>query len=129
MAIRVPFCQIPVLSRMMSCALNQVDVPLWADYPRLVEVQSSSFEQLLDESVGGSELSLEIKKAEMVTSDLVTLVRFSDLKGREVIANMLQDFVSDAKLTGRGLHKLSSRIGGAVDRYLPRSSYISFGCS
>ena len=128
-AIRVPFCQIPVLSHMVSCALDQVDIPLWADYPRLVEVQSSSFEQLLDESVGSSELSLEIKKAEMVTSDLVTLVRFSDLKGREVIANMLQDFVSDAKLTGRSLHKLSSRIGGAVDRYLSQSSSICFGCS
>lgn len=115
-AIRTPFCRIPGISSLFLCDAIGPKVPLWADYPKLVDVQSTSFEQLLDESLGGSELSLEVKKAEMVTSDLVTLVKFSDLKSRDMMAQMLQDFVSDARFTGRGLQKLNSKIGGAVDR-------------
>jgi len=90
--------------------------PRWADYPKLVDTQSATFEQLLHESIGGSGLSLEIKKAEMATSDLVTLVRVSNLKSKEMLADSLSDFVVDAKKTGRDLHKLTSKVGGAVDK-------------
>jgi len=66
--------------------------------------------------VGGSGLSLEIKKAEMATSDLIALVRVSNnLRSRDMLAESLAQFVNDAKKTGRGLQKLSSKIGGAVD--------------
>jgi hypothetical protein len=97
--------------------------PRWADYPKLVDVQSSTFEQLLDESVGGSGLALEIKKAEMATVDLNTLVRVSNLKSRDLIAETLSEFVEDAKKTGRGLQKLSSKVGGAVDGILAVNDY------
>lgn len=36
--------------------------PQWANYPGLMNAQSLTFEQLLDDSVGGSGLSLDIKK-------------------------------------------------------------------
>lgn len=91
-------------------------VPKWADYPKLMEVQGSTFEQLLDSTVGSSELSLEVKKAEMATSDLVTLVKVSNMKTKDLLSHTLEEFVSDAKKTGRGLQKLSSKIAGAVDR-------------
>ena len=90
--------------------------PRRADYPRLVEIQTSSFEQLLDGSVGGPALSLDIKKAEMATRDLITLVKFSGLKSREHLAQSLADFVLDAKKAGKGLAKLTARINGAVDK-------------
>lgn len=90
--------------------------PRWADYPRLVDVQSASVEQLLDDSVGGSALSLNVKKAEMATSDLVTLIRISNLQSKDLLAESLSSFVDHARLTGRGLQKLSSKVGGAVDQ-------------
>ena len=114
--LHIPFCQLPVINNLLPCEAGRSGLTLWADYPKLMEVQSTSFEQLLDESVGGSELSLEVKKAEIVTSDLVTLIKFSDLKSRDTMARMLQEFVSDARLAGRSLQRLSSKIGGAVDR-------------
>ena len=114
--LRMPFCQLPIIYNLPPCEARRSGITLWADYPKLMEVQSTSFEQLLDESVGGSELSLEVKKAEIVTSDLVTLIKFSDLKSRDTMARMLQEFVSDARLAGRSLQRLSSKIGGAVDR-------------
>lgn len=112
-----PVCYIPILNRTPFCQTSpDLDkVPKWANFPRLVDVQSNTFEQLLDESVGSSGLSLEIKKAEMATTDLVTLVKVSELKSKDLLAKSLEDFVSDARKSGRGLQKLSSKIGGAVD--------------
>jgi len=115
-----PLCYIPGISFLRVChhdtpSGNGAQPPQWADYPRLVDIQSTTFEQLMNELVGGSALSLEVKKAEMATTDLVTLVRVSELKSREMIANTLVDFVNEAKKTGRGLQKLSSKVNGAVD--------------
>jgi len=123
-----PLCIIPGMSVTSMCRINN-DLnnntpnftPKWADYPKLVEVQSGTFEHLLEELVGGSALSLEIKKAEMATSDLVTRVRISDLKAKDTLAESLVEFLEDARRTGRGLHKLTSKVGGAVDRCVCRS--------
>jgi len=95
----------------------------WADYPKLIDIQSKTFEQLIDDSVGGSALSLEIKKAEMATTDLISLVQISELRARDSLASSLTDFVDDAKKTGRGLQKLTSKVGGAVDNIMAVNDY------
>jgi hypothetical protein len=116
--VTAPLCAVPILNRVVPfCSWNKKEDQSfkWADYPKLVDIQSSSFEQLLDESVGGQGLALEVKKAEMATSDLVTLVRVSDLRSRDTLVRTLVNFVEDAKKTGRGLQSLSAKINGAVD--------------
>jgi hypothetical protein len=112
-----PLCYLPVISRSAFCRpLPNVDkTPQWADYPSLVNVQSVTMEHLLNEAVGGSALALDIKKAELATRDLTTLVKFSDLERRDELASTLMDFLDHAKKTGRGLHKFSAKVGGAVD--------------
>ncbi|KAG6865788.1 hypothetical protein C0991_011780 [Blastosporella zonata] len=123
-----PLCLLPGLYGSRFCEAptpgGTPSPPRWADYPKLVDVQTSTFEHLLDDSVGGAGLSLELKKAEMATSDLVTLVRISDLKARETLGNTLSEFVDDAKKTGRDLQKLSSKIGGAVDNIMAINDYV-----
>ncbi|KAG1738380.1 uncharacterized protein EDB91DRAFT_457555 [Suillus paluster] len=121
-----PMCYLPLVSRSALCApldLTASHDPKWADFPQLMQVQGSTFEQLLDGSVGGSELSLEIRKAEFATADLTTLVRHSDLKSNDVLADLLTTFVKDAKKTARSLTKLSSKIGGAVDNIMAVNGY------
>ncbi|KAG6916051.1 hypothetical protein DXG01_008624 [Tephrocybe rancida] len=123
-----PLCLVPGLYGSRFCeappaAPGLPGTPRWADYPKFIDVQSTTFEHLLDDSVGGSGLSLELKKAEMATSDLVTLVRVSDLKARETLGDTLSEFVDDAKKTGRDLQKLSSKIGGAVDNIMAVNDY------
>ncbi|KAI0325453.1 hypothetical protein GY45DRAFT_1330264 [Cubamyces sp. BRFM 1775] len=119
-----PICWIPGISGSVFCRAPQTEpLPQWADYPKLVEIQSSSFEQLLDGSVGGSGLSLEIKKAEMASKDLITLVRYSELKSKDHLAEALNEFVEDAKRTGKGLQKLTSKINGAVDNIMAVNDY------
>ncbi|KAI0087425.1 hypothetical protein BDY19DRAFT_955729 [Irpex rosettiformis] len=112
-----PICWVPFISRSPLCRTipPSPNVPRWADYPKLVETESSTFEKLLDESVENAGLSLDIKKAEMATSDLVTLVKFSHLKSKDRLAEHLETFIDDSKKTGRALQRLSSRVNGAVD--------------
>ena len=116
-----PVCYLPVISSSRMCevwhklSLSVNQAPQWADYPKMVELQSKTFEQLMDDSIGGSALSLEVKKAEMAITDLVTFVRLSKLKAKDTMAGSLIEFVQDARKAGRGLQKLSSKIGGAVD--------------
>lgn len=88
-------------------------------------MESKTLESLLDEMVEGPGLALEIKKAEMATSDLATLVRVSDLKSREFLADSLSEFVKDARKVGRGLTRFSSKVGGTVDRCVHLPSVLT----
>lgn len=54
----------------------------------------------------------------MATQDLSSLVRYSDLKSKENIADMLRTIAMDAKKTSRGLSKLNARVIGAIDEYV-----------
>ncbi|EJF64846.1 hypothetical protein BD309DRAFT_1003167 [Dichomitus squalens] len=123
-----PICWIPGISSSALCRIpgipeNVLRSPQRVDYPRLVEIQSSSFEQLLDGAIGGPALGLEIKKAEMATKDLITLVKYSQLKSRDSLAESLYNFVQDAKKTGKGLQKLTAKINGAVDNIMAINDY------
>ncbi|KAF8917290.1 hypothetical protein CPB85DRAFT_1286831 [Mucidula mucida] len=109
-------CIIPGSSILMPSLCTSVMVtPQVADFPALVDVQSKTFEKMLEESIGGSTLSLEIKKSEIATKDLITLVKVSELKTRDLVAQTLSDFVNDAKATSEGLQKLSSHVKYTVD--------------
>ena len=121
-----PMCFLPIVSPMIPfCPWEAFKGPTthtaagrsarWADYPRLIDLQTRTFDQLLDENVGGKSLALEVKKAEMANNDLITLVRLSDLKSRDQIAERLSKFSDDARGTGRSLHSLWAKTKGAVD--------------
>jgi hypothetical protein len=115
-----PLCILPGISGTAMCYLPPPSMldqePQKTNWQNLVDVQARTFEQLFDDSVAGAGLALEIKKAEMASSDLATVVRVSDLRSKEVIADTLSEFINDAKSTGRGLQKLTSKVAGAVDR-------------
>lgn len=126
-----PVCSTPVISllcvtskpRNLPRPPNSDRTPQRADFPSLLNVESKTFESLLDEMVEGPGLALEIKKAEMATSDLATLVRVSDLKSREFLADSLSEFVKDARKVGRGLTRFSSKVGGTVDTIIAINDY------
>lgn len=119
-----PVCFIPGISNLRLCQPEQLRTegapkpPRRADYPAMVDMQSKSFEELLDQSVfmGGGGLSLNIKKAEIASRDLLTLIKYSDMKSKDVLLEMMDAFILDAQSAGRSLNKLNAKIGGAVDR-------------
>ncbi|KAL5486109.1 hypothetical protein ACEPAI_7153 [Sanghuangporus weigelae] len=123
-----PVCSIPIISNSPLCkwqsyGIESTKEPQHAEYPQLVEIQSKTFEQLLDETVGSTSLALDIKKAEMATHDLVTVVRMSNLRSRDYLAEALVSFSDDARETARGLQKLNAKISGSVDNILAISDF------
>ncbi|KAF6748656.1 hypothetical protein DFP72DRAFT_992156 [Ephemerocybe angulata] len=123
-----PVCFIPGLSSTTACRWihNHVangDSLRWADYPALVEVQGKMFEQMLDDSTGSASLSLDMKKTEMATVDLIALVRLSDLASKEALAETLSEFVLDAKDAGRSMHKMDAKMNGALDSIMAMNDY------
>ncbi len=121
-----PICILPGISNLSLCRLWK-PAPSQGSGPSGI-ASSSNLTRLFDAHehtkplvwtiitrIGrGSGLSLEIKKAEMATSDLVTRVRLSELNARDSIARALSEFVSGAKKTGRALQRLTSKVGGSV---------------
>ncbi|KAE9383168.1 hypothetical protein BT96DRAFT_844466 [Gymnopus androsaceus JB14] len=110
-----PLCSIPGIQQSRFCSANHYNATIHPDFPRLMDAQTITFEQLLDNSVGGSGLSLEIKKAEMAVVDLITLVEYSELSNRQILVESLTLFTEDARLTGRGLQIFVAKVAGAVD--------------
>ncbi|KAH0833333.1 hypothetical protein J3R83DRAFT_12401 [Lanmaoa asiatica] len=116
-----PLCIIPGISKSALCVLIQ-PVPS-VNFEKLANIQGSTFEQLVGESAGGSQLSIEVLRAEMATQDLSLLVRYSDLKSKDNIADMLRTIGTDAKKTGRGLSKLNAKVVGAIDEVMALNNY------
>ncbi|OLL24426.1 hypothetical protein NEOLI_001731 [Neolecta irregularis DAH-3] len=104
-----PLCSLPIPIPYITqyCAAPVID------YQRLVDMQVEAFDTLLDES--SPTVALDIKKAEMATQDLRTLVKSSDLTSKEVLADGLERFIEGARGVGRDLQKLSARVNGALD--------------
>ncbi|KAK0469602.1 uncharacterized protein EV420DRAFT_1256776 [Desarmillaria tabescens] len=120
-----PFCIIPGISHSSLCVSPSphARAPKQADFSALVEVQSATFEQLLDGSVDGSMLSLDLRKAEMATSNLAALVRVSQLKSRERLNDALSNFIGSAKEAAIGLQRFSSHVQYTVDRIIAVNDY------
>ena len=120
-----PMCFIIILSLPCQCPATAPTHPpnpertlLWADFPSLVKVENKTLEFLLDETLEAFGLSLEIKKAEMAASDLVTRVRDSKLDSREILIDSLSEFEKDARKVSHDLTRFSSRVASAVDKYV-----------
>lgn len=106
--VLAPICLIP--------GVSMCYVPRRADYARLSQLEGSTFGRLLDDAVGSTSPSFEIKKAEMAAEDLIVLVEHSDLKGDDTLAKHLWRFAGAAKIAGDGLVRLNARVDGAIDR-------------
>lgn len=52
----------------------------------------------------------------MAIRDLTTLVKVSDLVAKDALVGGLETFVADARDASRGLQRLGSKVGGAVDK-------------
>jgi len=60
-----------------------------------------NFEQLTEKSVGNSALSLELKKSEVATRDIVNPRTNKQPEGKNSLATSLIEFLDDAKKTDR----------------------------
>ncbi|KAI0373850.1 hypothetical protein BV20DRAFT_936924 [Pilatotrama ljubarskyi] len=93
------------------------------DFPSLMSLESAMLDQLLAQSASGSQIARSVKHSELAVNDLANMVKTSNLTGRDVLARSLEGFASDAKVAGRDLQKLSSKLYGSVDTILAFNDY------
>ncbi|KAH9923075.1 uncharacterized protein B0H18DRAFT_955998 [Fomitopsis serialis] len=116
-----PLCFIPAISSTMFCVGRTSFSPIMdkapqsGDLVKLIELHGD-FGNLLDTNVDTAKIRTKLRQSEVATHDLVAHVRASDLRSHDILAEALMHFVEDAKRTGDGLYRLSTRISGAVDR-------------
>lgn len=116
-------CSIPLVSRLSLCEgvgpprsdLARISVAS-ADFPGLARIQDIALDNLLENSSGGAALAVNVKHAELAVKDLVVAVRASNLTIKDVLADALADFATDAHSAGRSLQRLSAKMHVAVDR-------------
>jgi hypothetical protein len=116
-------CNVPGIS-LLGGGLSICDRPnapgprqtMRPDYPRLMEIETTSFEKLLDNSLSNSDLVLNLKKAEMASADLNTLLMVSDLTIKTQLSTAVGAFVNEARIAGRSLQRFDAKIQGTIDQ-------------
>ncbi|CAG8682256.1 968_t:CDS:2 [Acaulospora morrowiae] len=109
-------CSMPLLGVLPLC---QTPIP---DFTKLVNRQVDTYEQIMDQQLSyngpSSSLALDIKKAELATADLRTLIKYSTLVSAPEIVNRLTEFVEKARNVGRNLQVLQSRTKSSLDNLI-----------
>ncbi|CAG8635541.1 5633_t:CDS:2 [Ambispora gerdemannii] len=109
-------CRFPFSSIVPLC---QSPIP---DFSRLVTRQVETYEQIMDQTMSQSgltsSLALDIKKAELATGDLRTLVKYSSLTCAPELVDRLNEFVDKSRVVGRNLQVLQARTRSSVDNLI-----------
>ncbi|SJL14992.1 uncharacterized protein ARMOST_18471 [Armillaria ostoyae] len=120
-----PLCFILGIPHSSLCVSrpHHTRVPKHADFPALVEIQSATFEQLLDDFVHVSLLSLNVKKAEMAVSELNEIIHRVKYQNDEHFTASLSNFIGTAKETAIELQILSFHVQDTVDRIVVANNH------
>ncbi len=85
--------------------------------PQLVTINTRFFTSILaEDTLDERQLILEIMEAEISTMDLLTLVRYSELESKVIVAAVLVELVEELRKAGRALQKFASKVRGLEDR-------------
>ncbi len=117
----IDFCDMPVISLLPLCKVastppSHTSSVARADFPTLMAIQHRALDELSMDSVGGSELVLNIKHAELAVRDLVIMVKSSNLTSKDALADVLTEFLLDAHQAARDLQMFSSKVYGIMDK-------------
>ncbi|KAK0231725.1 hypothetical protein EDD85DRAFT_911430 [Armillaria nabsnona] len=120
-----PLCFISGISHSSLCISGPppTRVPKYADFPALVEIQSVTFEKLLDDFVHVSLLSSGIKKAEMGASELDEIIHRVEYRNDEHFTVALSNFIATAKETAIELQVLSFHLQDTIDRIVVANNH------
>ena len=116
-----PICYIPFVSRSPLCVMTELPstIPKLADFSPLMQVESSKFGskfgQLLDGSARSTELFFNLRQAESAPVDLAVIIRHSNLKSNERLADLVTAFVKDSNKTAECLFMFGSKVDTAVE--------------
>lgn len=118
-----PLCS---LSHFRTTSLCQVQPALYQDnvnranthpdFPTVMKIQDRAFTTLFESATALAVIAPEIKEARLATNDLAILVKHSELGGKDRLAQLLDGFSGDAKVTARGMNRFYAQLSTAIDK-------------
>ncbi|KUI70219.1 hypothetical protein VM1G_05913 [Cytospora mali] len=94
------------------------------EFDGLMDVQER-FEEVLEKSANGVSLPMEMKRSEASIRDLRTMVRYSDLQGREELVLEFDGYIDTARYASNDLQKFNTHVGSAVDSVISINRWTS----
>lgn len=125
-----PLCRVPGASLLSLpfCPETTFDVPEVnpnpVEFDDLMSVQAK-FEDVLEKSVDGVSLPLEMKRSETSLRDLRTLVKHSDIQARDELIFEFDGFIDTARQSASDLQRFNTHVGSAVDAVITINRWTS----
>ncbi|CAJ2500653.1 Uu.00g035060.m01.CDS01 [Anthostomella pinea] len=123
-----PICRIP--------GVSFIDLPFCPDvagskngsepieFDDLVTAQDQ-FEKVLEEAASGVSLPMELKRSEASVRDLRTVIRFSDLPGREELVYEFDGYIDTIRVISADLQTFNTHVGSSVDSVISINRWTS----
>lgn len=120
--VDLPFCpKIPVPPGSGPGADDSKD---YVDFDSLVDIQER-LPDVLEMSAQSVSLPLEMKRSEASIRDLRTMVRYSELRGKEELLLEFDGFVETARTASGDLQRFNAHVGSAVDSVISINRWTS----
>lgn len=126
-----PICRMPGVSllNLKLCPDAPLDLGLKSDarpleFDELMNAQAQ-FEQVLEASAQSISLPMEMTQSESSVRDLRTVVRYSDLPGREELIYEFDGYIELHRQIINDLQSFNTHIGGAVDSVVGMNRWTS----
>ncbi|KAI1115646.1 hypothetical protein F5Y14DRAFT_409823 [Nemania sp. NC0429] len=126
-----PICRIPGVSllNLEICPVNPL-APVSKSEARPLEFDDlmnaqAQFEQVLEASAESISLPMEMTQSESSVRDLRTVVRYSDLPGREELMYEFDGYIEIHRQIINDLQSFNTHIGGAVDSVVGMNRWTS----
>lgn len=115
-----PICSIPGLAHFVDFPFCPATPHGARDRTQPVEFDSlmsveGAFEQVYEKSATGVSLPMEMKRSETAIRDLRTMVKFSNLQGKEELVDQFTSFIDAAGKASDDLQSFNVHVGSAVD--------------
>lgn len=94
------------------------------DFDNLVDIQER-LPNVLEMSANSISLPMEMKRSEASIRDLRTMVRYSDLRGKEELVLEFDGYIETARTASADLQKFNAHVGTAVDAVISINRWTS----
>ncbi|KAK5663719.1 hypothetical protein OQA88_4150 [Cercophora sp. LCS_1] len=94
------------------------------EFDGLMKVQDN-FELVLEKSAQGVSLPMEMKRTEASVRDLRTMVRHSNLQGKEELVLEFDELIETARKASNDLQRFNTHVGSAVDSVISINRWTS----
>ncbi|KAK3953525.1 hypothetical protein QBC32DRAFT_397062 [Pseudoneurospora amorphoporcata] len=121
-----PVCRVPGARwlNLPFCVDSSTKTNTHIQFDPIIEVQDR-FEGVLEKAAESASLPLEMKRSELAIRDLRTMVRYSQLHGKEQLILEFDGYIDAASSATWDLQRFNTRVGSTIDSIISVNRWTS----